>query len=102
MLDLWILRAQYQEKEFFVVFMKGDCEDAVGGPEGLFDTVAVMDVDIDVENPRMVAEELEDGKNDVINVTEATCFCLFGVMKSSRPIDRDVALLGYQLAGCVH
>ena len=36
------------EEFFWVVFVEGDCHDAVGGPEGLFDAVAVVDVDVDV------------------------------------------------------
>lgn len=39
--------------------------DAVGGVKGLFDAVAVVDVDVDVEDAGVVAEELEDGKDNV-------------------------------------
>ena len=36
------------EEDLLVVFVERDTHDAVAGPEGLFDAVAVMDVDVDV------------------------------------------------------
>jgi len=29
--------------------MEGECHDAVGGPESLLDTIAVMNINIDIE-----------------------------------------------------
>ena len=53
------------------VFVEGERHDAVGGPEGLLDAVAVVDVDVDVEHARVVQEELQDGEHDVVDVAEA-------------------------------
>jgi hypothetical protein len=36
--------------------VEGDGHDAVGGVEGLLNTVAVVDIDVDVENARVEAE----------------------------------------------
>ena len=41
-----------------VVFVEGEGHNAVGGPEGLFDAVSVMDVDVNVEDAWVVKEEL--------------------------------------------
>ena len=38
-------------------FVEGDGHDAVGGVEGFFDAVAVVDVDVDVENARVFSTE---------------------------------------------
>ena len=50
--------------------MEGDGHDPVGGVEGLLDAVPVVDVDVDVEDPLVVLEQLEDGQHDVVDVAE--------------------------------
>ena len=90
------------EEVLLVVFVEGDAEDAVGGPEGLFDSVAVVDIDVDVEDARMVAEELEDGEDDVVHVAEAAGFALFRVVEAAGPVDGEVGLVIAELAGGVH
>lgn len=37
-----------------------------------------------------------------VDITEATCFRLLGMMQSSSPIDGDVALLTVQASGAFH
>lgn len=86
-------RARAGEEAVFVVFVEGEGHDAVGGPEGLLDAVAVVDVDVDVEDARVVAEELQDGEDDVVDVAEAGCFGLFGVVQAAGPVDRDARLV---------
>ena len=51
--------------------MEGKGHDSIGRPEGLFDAIAVVDVNIDVEDTRVVQEELEDREDDVIYVAES-------------------------------
>ena len=68
------------EEVILVVFVEGDGEDAVGGPKGLFDAVAVVDVDVDVHDARVQAEELQDTEDDVVDVAETAGFGFFGVM----------------------
>ena len=60
-----------REVVVLVVFVEGEGHDAVGGPEGLLDPVAVVDIDVDVEYAGVVEEELEDGDDDVVDVAEA-------------------------------
>lgn len=47
-------------------------------------------------------QQFKDGKDDVIDVTEARSLGLLGVVKTSGPVDGDVSLLPIQLhrSGC--
>jgi hypothetical protein len=45
--------------------VEGHGHDAVGGVEGLLDAVAVVDVNVDVEDARVEAEQLDDAQDDV-------------------------------------
>jgi len=40
-----------------------------------------------------VLEKLENGKNNVVDVTKAGCLGFFRVMQTSSPIDGNVSLL---------
>ncbi len=91
-----------REEDLFVVFVEGDTHDAVGRPEGLLDAVAVVDVDVDVQDARVVAEELEDGEDDVVDVAETRGFAFLGVVEAAGPVDGDVRLAVAELAGGVH
>ena len=70
--------------------MEGDSHDPVRGVEGLLHAVPVVDVDVDVQDPLVVLEQLKDGEDDVVDITEAGCFALLGVVESSRPVDCNV------------
>ena len=43
----------------------------VGEVEGLLDAVAVVHVDVDVQHPGVVLEQLQDGQHQIIHVAEA-------------------------------
>lgn len=86
-------RACAGEEAVFVVFVEGEGHDAVGGPEGLLDAVAVVDVDVDVQDARVVAQELQDGEDDVVDVAEARGFGFLGVVEPAGPIDCDAGLV---------
>jgi hypothetical protein len=45
--------------------VEGNSHNTVGGVEGLLNTITVMDVNIDVEDPLFESEELEDAENDI-------------------------------------
>jgi len=90
-----------REEVVFVVFVEGDCEDAVCGPEGLLDAVAVVHVDVDVHDSRVVTKELQDAEDDVVDVAEAGCFCFFGVVQAARPVYCDFGLVVTEFAGGV-
>ena len=89
------------EENRFVVLVEGKRHDAVGGPERLFDAVAMVDVDVDVEDARIRAQHLEDGEDDVVDVAESAGFALFGMVQPAGPIDGDIGLAGCQFASCV-
>jgi len=63
-----------------------------GRARGLGRTVAVVDVDVDVQHARVALEQLEDGEHDVVDVAEARGLLLVRVVQPARPVDRDVAL----------
>ncbi len=91
-------RARAGEEVFLVVFVEGEGHDAVGGPEGLLDAVAVVDVDVDVEDAGVVAEELEDAEHDVVDVAEARGLGFLGVVQAAGPVDGDFGLVVAELA----
>ena len=51
--------------------MEGEGHDAIGRPEGLLNAVTMVNVNIDVEDARVVQEKLEDRENDIIYVTKS-------------------------------
>ena len=58
--------------EVFSVLVEGHSHDPVGGVEGFLHPVAVVNVNIDIEDALMVLEQLKDGKHDVVHVAK-TC-----------------------------
>lgn len=86
------------EEVVLVVFVEGDCEDTVCGPEGLLDAVAVVHIYVDIHDARVQAEELEDAQDDVVNVAEAAGFGFFGVVEAAGPVDGDFGLVVAELA----
>ena len=81
--------------------MEGEGHHSVCGPEGLLDAVAVVHVDVDVQHAGVVAQELQDGEHDIVDVAEAGGFGLLGVVQAAGPVDRDEGLVVRQLAGRV-
>ena len=68
--------ARTREEFCSVIFMKGKCHNTICRIEGLLDAVTVMDVDIDVEDTRVVQQQLENCENDIVDVAEAGGFGL--------------------------
>lgn len=73
--------------------MEGKGEDAVCGLEGGFHAVAVVDVDVDVEDALVLRQEVLDGEHDVVDVAEARGSRFSGVMQAAGPVDGDVGLV---------
>ena len=44
--------------------MKGDSEDPVCGVEGLLDAVTVVDINVDVQNARVMSERIEKNRKE--------------------------------------
>ena len=82
--------------------VEGESHDAVGGPECFFYTVAVVDVDVDIEDAGVVAEELEDGEDDIVDVAEAGCLVFLCVVEPPGPVDRNIGLVVDEFAGRVY
>ena len=76
--------------------VKRNRHDTVGGVKGLLDAIAVMDVYVDVNDTLVIFKKFENGDDDIIDVAETRRLGLFGVMKSSGPVDGDVGLLFVQ------
>ena len=88
-------------KKIVPVLVKRNGHDAIGEIEGLLNAVAVVNVDVDVENARVPFQEFENGDDDVVHVAESGRFVLLRVVKSARPIDGDVRRVGVQFHGAV-
>ena len=86
-------------REVLAELVEADGHDAVGRVEGLLDAVAVVDVDVDVEDALVLLEELEDGQNAVVDVAEARRLGLLGVMEAAGPVDDDVGAVLVEAAG---
>jgi hypothetical protein len=84
------------------VFVVREGEDAVGGFKGLFDAVAVVHVNVDVEDALVLGEEELDGNDDVVDVAEAGCEVLLRMMQTAGPVDGDVGLLVKKVPCCAH
>lgn len=82
--------------------MKRASEDAVSGVEGFFDAIAVVDIDVNVEDTLVVAEEFYDRENDVVDIAETGSFSLFSVVETTCPVDRNVRFTGSEsiCSGC--
>ena len=83
------------------VLVQTESHDAVGAVEGLLDAVAVVDVDVDVQDAGVDLEQLEDGQDNVIDVAEAGGLGLLGVMESPGPVDGDVGVVVVEADGAV-
>ena len=58
-----------------------------------------MNVDIDVENALVILQQLQDGQDNVVDVTEAGGLGFLGVMQAAGPVDGNVSRLLVQLDG---
>jgi hypothetical protein len=58
-------------REILAIFVERDGHDAVGRVEGLFDAVAVVHINVNVENALVEAEQLDDAENDVWKVSRS-------------------------------
>lgn len=56
-----------------------------------------MYIDVDVQNPRMVFQQFQNGDHNVVDVTKAGRFELLGMMQTAGPVDGDVATVFVQL-----
>ena len=81
------------------VLVEGDRHDSVCEVECLLHSVAVVDVDVDVQHSGVNLEELQDCDDDVVDEAEAGGLGLLGVVQPAGPVHRDVAAPAVQLQG---
>lgn len=63
------------------VYRKG--HDAIAGVKGFLDTVSVVDVNVNVQNPREIAKQFQDRQDNVIYVAKPGSFRPFSVMETA-------------------
>lgn len=59
----------------------------------------MVNVDVDVEDAVVILEQLEDCKDNVVDVAEAGCLAPLGVVQPAGPVDGDVGVSMVQLDG---
>ncbi|GIX63441.1 thioredoxin, putative [Babesia caballi] len=80
-------------REEVAELVEADGHDAVRDVKGLLDAVAVVHVDVNVHDARVVLEQLQDAQHDVVEVAEARRLGALRVVQPPRPVDADVRLL---------
>jgi hypothetical protein len=88
--------------EVFTKLVEGDGHDAVGCVEGLFDTVTMVDIDINVKHTCMVLEQLENGEHDIVDVAKTGSLTLLGVVKTTSPVDTDICCTTVELVSTTY
>lgn len=60
-----------------------------------------MNVDVNVQYTRVMFKKLKNAENNIIDVTESRSLKFFGVMQSSGPVDRNIAVFVVELNSCL-
>ena len=86
--------------------MEGHREHATRGVKSFFDAVAVMVVQIDVQNACELStvgesrgrklEQLQNRQNHVVDIGKAGSFRFLCVVHASRPVDHDIGLVFHE------
>lgn len=58
-------------EEVIPILVKGNSHDSVAGQERLLNAIAMVDVNVNIQHPVMVLEQLQNRQNYVIHVAEA-------------------------------
>ena len=82
--------------------METDRHHSISCVERLFYTIAMMYIDVDIQDSIMIFEKLKDSQHYIIDVAEATGLLLFSVMQATCPIDGDVSRTMVQFDGSVN
>ena len=77
--------------------MEGNCHDPVCGVESLLNTISMMNVDVNVQDPLVVLQQLQNSQDDIVHIAEARRLRLLGVVQPSSPVDGDVGRLLVEL-----
>lgn len=82
--------------------MEANCHDSVGMVEGFFDSVSVMDVDVEVKHAWVDLQQLQDAEDYIVDVAETASLCFFGVVETAHPVDCYIALASDDQVRCVN
>ncbi len=63
--------------------MKANSKHPISMKECFLDTIPVVDINVEVEDPRVGLKQLEYAEHNIVNVAKTTRLCLFGVMVAS-------------------
>lgn len=97
-------------REVLAILVERNRHDTISRVEGLFDAIAVVNINIDIKNTLLETQQLKDSENNIcqvldqsqghinfkhltIDVTEATCFTLLGVVQTTSPVNSNIALV---------
>jgi hypothetical protein len=86
-------------REVVFEFVEGTGHNSVGEVEGFFHTIAVVDIDIDIEHSLESFQELEDSQHAIVDIAEPGGLGLFGVVESPGPVD-SVLVFAIAEQGC--
>ena len=70
--------------------METHCHHSVGVVKRFLYSVAVMHVDIEVQDSRVHSKQLQYAYDNIVDVAKSTGFGLFGMMVASRPVDYNI------------
>mmetsp|Transcript_441 Transcript_441/g.689 ORF Transcript_441/g.689 Transcript_441/m.689 type:complete len:359 (-) Transcript_441:54-1130(-) len=83
------------------VLVQTQRHDTIRAIKGFFDTITVMDINVNVEDAGVDFEQFQNGQDNVIDITKTARFGLFGVMQAPTPVDGHVALSLRQLNSAI-
>jgi hypothetical protein len=79
--------------------MERACHNPIRRVESFFNAIAMVAVNVNVEDSRVNAEEVENGKDNVIYIAEAGGFAFLGMVQATCPVDGNVCWVGSKGAG---
>lgn len=79
-------------EEIITILMKRDRHTSIRKIECLFHSVTVVNVDVQIQNPRVNLQQLNYRQHNIVHVAKATRLRFLGVMQASSPVYRDISL----------
>ena len=79
--------------------MERHCHDSIGVIKSLFDTVAVVNIDIEVKDSGVDFEQLQNTENDIVYVTKPTGLSLFAMVETTGPVNNNTGLFSENQIG---
>lgn len=77
-------------EEVWGVFVQRNAHNAVCVVESILYAIAMMNVNVNVQDARVVAKELLNGEHNIVDIAEARALTLSRVMQASCPVNRHI------------